>query len=182
MAALAVVDVVDAYGARYISGVILPGGPVLTNALHSQFVHPFMIANFPSFTSSDGNVLAKAASAFVDSCMVDPTRLPFETRIKWMAGFLMQPPAVRMLVWNRKQSTKRWEREIKGVPALLIQGKEDLHSQAEKCIEVSRKYMENLEVRLLEGVGHAPCYESPDETNGFILNFVRRVTQVSTRL
>lgn len=175
-------DVVDAYGAGYISGVILPGGPVLTFELHRQFFNPGLNSNIPLFMSTDGNVLAKAASIFVDSCVLDPTKIPSATKITWMGGFLMQSPNVRELVFTRSVDARRWEREIKTVPALLIQGREDAHSLAEKCVEISKKYMHNLEVKLLDGVGHAPCYECADKTNGFILDFVRRNTQVMTRL
>ncbi|CAL1712618.1 unnamed protein product [Somion occarium] len=174
------VDVIEAYGAKTISGVILPGGPAITRALHDEYFHPELLRLFPLLMDSSGDSIGNAASAFVDSCVADPAAMPFETKLQWMGGFAMQSPTVRALCANRAQPSDRWEKEIHDVPVLLIQGDQDTHADTEKMVPIARKYFPKLDLHIFEGVGHAPFYERPTETNELILDFVGRVVNGRT--
>lgn len=177
MGALTVVDVTDAYGAEYFSGVILPGGPMITRALHRHYIQEDMKTKFPSYLSSNADVVAKAAVSFVESCVKDgATRIPFDVKMKWVGGFAMQSPTIRTHTCTRSQNVERWEKEIVNKPVMIIQGEDDMHSNTEKLIPVANRYMKNLELIVMKDVGHAPCFERAEETNAHILRFVQQVS------
>ncbi|KAL4249077.1 AB hydrolase superfamily protein [Abortiporus biennis] len=173
LGATIVVDVVEAYGTEPIAGVILCGGPVITKDLHDTYIHPWMAANVEPLFKTDGRQLPKSAIEFVDSCVKDPSTIPFQKKAAWAGGFLMQSPTIRMHTWQRYQPVKRWEKEIQNVPAILIQGLDDTHAEGRGCIECAKKYYgDTLEVVALENVGHAPFFESADVCNREMLQFV----------
>ena len=47
-------------------------------------------------------------------------------------------------------------------------------------IAIAKRIYDDVEVRLMDGVGHSPHFESPMEANRFIYEWVKRKTQVST--
>ncbi|TCD71418.1 hypothetical protein EIP91_010124 [Steccherinum ochraceum] len=169
------VDVAETFGPDHISGVVFSGGPGLTQDLHREKAHPYLAQILPTLQTTDANQLPHAADVFVDSCVKDPQHnLPYESRLQWLASFLMQSPTVRKYTVSRIQSTARWEREFTHKPHLLMQGTDDLHSQVDKIVAVSKRVFSNLEVVVLEGVGHAVCWEVPERHNALLLDFVRR--------
>ncbi|KAI0076344.1 alpha/beta-hydrolase [Panus rudis PR-1116 ss-1] len=175
--ALIPVDVIDAYGADDIAGIIYAGGPMLTRYLHSQYIHPTIASLIPALLDPSPDALPTGARLFVESCVENPEEtLPFDTKIKWIGGTLMQTPTARTHTVMRGQNTKRWEEEIKNIPALLIQGEADRHSQTEKLIPVAHQWVPKLDVVVLKGVGHAPAFENAVDTNRALLEFVQRVT------
>ena len=90
-------------------------------------------------------------------------------------GFGMQPPAIRHYSLTREQDDRVWRETARGIPVLIVQGTEDTHCVGEKMIAWARRIYEDVEVRLMSGVGHAPHIEAPQETNRSILAFVQRV-------
>lgn len=61
------------------------------------------------------------------------------------------------------------------LPLLVIQGKNDVHLNAEKSKDLIKETFGSIaEYHTFEGVGHMPFYERADETNRLILEFVTR--------
>lgn len=90
-------------------------------------------------------------------------------------GFGMQPPAIRHHSLNREQDDRVWRERARGIPVLIVQGTEDTHCAYEKMVAWAKRIYEDVEVLLMQGVGHAPHIEAPQETNRAISAFVKRV-------
>ncbi|KAK7677748.1 hypothetical protein QCA50_019300 [Cerrena zonata] len=147
---------------------------MITRSLHHDYIHDYMKENLPRFQQSSAEIQSQAAIDFAESCVADPKSLPFETKMKWVGGYAMQSPLVRRNVISRTQKTERWEKEIQNVPVQIIQGEVDNHSVTDKMIPIARKYFLKLELHILKGCGHAPCFERAEETNRLMLEFVQR--------
>ena len=164
-----VVDVVTAYGADYLSGVAYVGGPILAIHHHPPCMHPRLAAIAPLMLSDAPDDLSAAAEAFVDSCARAP--LPYATKLLWMGGFVAQPRTARRLSVRRAQDHTVWERVARALPVLVVQGTEDEHCLWERMLALARTVYEDVEVRMMEGIGHSPHFESPEETNEYILRW-----------
>lgn len=173
-AALTPVDVAEYVGPNEIAGVIYPGGPALTLELHTKYIHPTLQTLFGIAMSSDGNVLPEAANKFIDSVLYDPSAVPYGVRLQALAGFLIQPPNIRMLTASRKQESGRWLKEFTGKPHLLVQGREDQHSVTDKLIPVAKETIPGIEIHVLENCGHAVPIEGAAKLNELLLDFVLR--------
>lgn len=147
---------------------------MITRTLHHEYIHDYMKENLPRFQMSSAEVQARAAVDFAESCVADPTLLPFETKMKWVGGYSIQSPLVRRHIIARTQNSARWEKEIQNVPVQIIQGQVDCHSVTEKMIPIAKKHFSKLELHVLKGCGHAPCFERAEETNLLMLQFVQR--------
>ncbi|KAK7677749.1 hypothetical protein QCA50_019301 [Cerrena zonata] len=168
------VDVIEAYGAGILGGIILPGGPAITRSLHTEYMGDFLKNNVPRFLSSSADIQGEAAVEFIESCVRNPEAMSFETKMKWIGGYVIQSATVRTHLITREQSSQRWEKEIQNVPVLLIQGDSDRHVVVDKIIPMAQKYYARLELHVLKGCGHTPCFERAEETNRLLLDFVQR--------
>ena len=75
----------------------------------------------------------------------------------------------------RSDASAEWERRVRDVPVLVVQGSEDQHRDWEAMRALLDKLYANLEVRMLDGVGHSPHVERPAETNRAISTWVAKV-------
>ncbi|KAH8104778.1 alpha/beta-hydrolase [Cristinia sonorae] len=178
LGAATVCDVAQIFGPDIIAGVIFAGGPVITHSHHSNFSHAELRSNFPSFLDPSGDKQPQAAHVFVDSCLKYPARdLPYETRLKWLGGYLMQPPSIRKWTFSRAQEWDKWEKEFASkTPHLLVQGREDKHSDTEKMLPIAQGVLPHMEIKIIEDIGHAPAYEAAEEHDAYLLDFVLRVS------
>ncbi|THH29110.1 hypothetical protein EUX98_g5074 [Antrodiella citrinella] len=177
LGAATVCDVAQVFGPDVIAGTIFSGGPVMTLDHHKEWIHNELKTNLPSFLSHDGDLLPIAANVFVDSCLKHPQRdLPFEARVKWLGGFLMQPPTVRTYTFLRGQKWDRWEKEFTRTPHLLIQGQDDKHSETMRVLPLIKKVIPDIEIKLVDDIGHSPCWEVPELHNAYLLEFVQRIS------
>ena len=168
-----VVDVVTAYGPDFISGVIYIGGSILALHYHPLCRHPVMTSLFPIITSRTSDDLSAGAEEFVDSCVKEP--LPFDVKLLWMGGYIMQPRAARYWSIRRTQDHTVWEATVRRVPVLIVQGKEDVHCLYENMIGIARRIYDDVSVTLMDGVGHSPHFENATETNRCIGEWAKRV-------
>ncbi|KAI8982725.1 alpha/beta-hydrolase [Trametes punicea] len=168
-----VVDVVTAFGVDYLSGIIYVGGSILAIHYHPPCRHPVMTELFPVITSLTSDDLSDGGERFVDSCVATP--LTFEEKLLFMGGFLMQPRAARYWSLKRKQDHTVWEREARPLPVLVVQGTEDLHCLYDTMISIARRVYDDVEVKMLPGIGHSPHFESPEETNRTIEGWLKKV-------
>ena len=157
--------------------MIYIGGSILALHYHPLCRHPVMTSLFPIITSRTSDDLTAGAEEFVDSCVKAP--LTFPAKLLFMGGFIMQPRAARYWSLRRTQEHAVWERTARRIPVLIIQGKDDQHCLYETMIAIAKRIYDDVEVRLMDGVGHSPHFESPMEANRFIYEWVKRKTQVS---
>lgn len=68
------------------------------------------------------------------------------------------------------------------LPYLAIQGSEDQHIIPPNHEKFMKAYSGNLRYHLLPGIGHAPFWESPEQTNKLILEFIEEVTGKASNL
>ena len=125
---------------------------------------PSLMPLIAAITSERAQDMAAAASAFVDSCTAQP--LPYAMKLQWMGGFVSQSRAARVHSIERPQdASPEWEQRAKGVPVLVVQGAEDQHRDWEGMRALIERVYADVEVCMLDGVGHAPHFEAPEETN-----------------
>ena len=167
------VDVVTAYGPDYISGIVYVGGSILALHYHPPCKHPLMDELWPIISSLSSDDMSTGAEAFVDSCVKEP--LPFDVKLLWMGGYIMQPRAARYWSIRRTQDHTAWEATVRKVPVLIVQGKEDVHCLYENMIGIARRIYDDVSVTLLDGVGHSPHFENATETNRCIGEWAKRV-------
>ena len=168
-------DIVHHYGPDYIAGIIYSGGGVLSIKLSGECRNPSFLPLVQRICSPDAHVAALSAIPFVDSCFANPASLSFDMKMAFVGGFGMQPPAIRHYSLTREQDDRVWRERARGIPVLIVQGTEDTHCVYEKMIAWARRIYEDVEVKLMPGIGHAPHIESPQESNRAICAFVRRV-------
>lgn len=173
-----VVDILAAYG-PIISGVIYLGGGVLSLSILPQCTHPYILAIAMRMASEDYGEVYAAGESFVDSCFADPSALPFALKLQLMGSYLLQKPKSRVHTVLRQQDEVRWREEGRHIPVLIVQGTKDLHCLYENMITAAREVYQDVDVKLLDGAGHAVHLERPHDANAYILEFVRKVGQFS---
>lgn len=142
-----------------------------------------MVALTPSLISEDGGVIVGAAEPFVDSCVANPSKdFTFAEKLMWMGGYAKQSRLARIQTIDRKQDETRWRAVSKGIPVLVVQGTEDLHCLYDTMIGIVKEVYADVDVKIMEGVGHAPHFERAKESSGFILDFARRVASKKVSL
>src|ERR1041385_1218923 len=107
----------------------------------------------------------------------DPRRVPAGT-IEGYSAQVMQPGRVHSIL----NSLRSWESDVNALiqaipritaPSLLIWGTRD--SAVDLCsAEQLRRALPASELALIEGAGHLPFEETPDEFNRLVLDFVDR--------
>ncbi|RPD61056.1 alpha/beta-hydrolase [Lentinus tigrinus ALCF2SS1-6] len=167
------VDVIAAYGPEYLSGLLYIGGGVLSTSHIETCIQPSLGALIPTLLSDSSDDMTAAAEGFVDSAVGTP--LPYSIKLQWMGGFIAQPRATRNLHISRLQPHEVWQAKAKAVPVLIINGKEDQHCVYENMIAIARTVYDDIEVKLLDGVGHSPHFESPAEVNALVRAWTNRV-------
>lgn len=169
-----IVDILNAYGAEFISGAIYCGSTVLTRPIHTSCATPFVLNLIPELLSHDGSVLTRAAIEFVHACVpYSGSVVPFATKIQWIGALSVMSPTVRTLTLMRVQWTERWEREIRKLPVLIVHGEQDSMVDTARLLEASERTLTSYKFVRLEGVGHFPSYEAAEATNRHILEFVQ---------
>ena len=153
--------------------------PYLSSTLIPQVV-PSHLASVVGglITTTDVALHKSAAITFCQSLFIDPDSIPFQTRLAWMAGIILQPPIVTQLVLFRKQDTgKLFEAGKQGLKTLFVQGSDDGHRKSPTVIvDLVGEHFVQKEVAVMEGTGHAFFYEKPEETNRLLLEWTRKVT------
>jgi len=172
------VDVANHYGASFLSGVIYCGGPVISLRLCLETIQDAWKPLMPAVLSTDANISTRFARTFADSCVANPgVTLPWPIKLQFMGAFGSQPPQVRAFSHNREQDETRWRAEARHWPVLLLQGTEDAHCITDVVVMQARSLYDDVEVRVMQGVGHAPQFERAGEVNRALLYFVRRAVE-----
>ncbi|KAI0360167.1 alpha/beta-hydrolase [Trametes cingulata] len=173
-----VVDIVAAHGPSFLSGVLYIGGGVLSlPKYHPQCATPFINTLIPQLLSTDPDDVSRAAEAFVDSCTAPGKLLPYPQKLQWLGAFVAQPKSVRVLNISRAQPYEVWEQHARNLPVLIVQGTEDQHCLYENMIRLAKEVYDDVEVKMLEGIGHSPSVENPAETNRYIREWANRIAR-----
>ncbi|KAL0061315.1 hypothetical protein AAF712_011832 [Marasmius tenuissimus] len=179
LAGVIICDICEHLGHEYISGVIYMGSiPYLSSTMIPQVVPANLVPLVEGLiTTSDVASLKTAVIGFGRSLFIDPESIPFQTRLAWMAGILLQPPAVTQLVLLRKQDpSKLFEAGREGLKVFFLQGSDDAHRKSRTVIvDLVGEHFPQKEVAVIEGTGHAFFYEKPGETNRLLLDWTRKV-------
>ena len=170
-------DVINAYGPTYLSGIIYCGGGVIHTEYALSTSRASLVTSIGTLLSESAEDMTAAASSFVDTCVAPASLpLPYRMKLEWMGGFIAQPRQARAQSLGRKQNASaEWERRVRDVPVLVVQGSEDQHRDWEAMRALLEKLYANLEVRMLDGVGHSPHVERPAETDRAISTWVAKV-------
>ncbi len=67
------------------------------------------------------------------------------------------------------------------VPACVIVGEKDL-LKGISYARVLKERIPHAELHILEGAGHASCWERPEEFNSIVIGFLKKVSQAKTQL
>ncbi|KAF5365825.1 hypothetical protein D9757_014436 [Collybiopsis confluens] len=166
-------DVIAKYGPDSLSGHIMMGSFPHRN-MHSQVVHPVILRLIPGLITEDIGLFAKTLPEFVLSCVAPSHKLPYDVYAKWLGGAAPREPIVRQSMLGRGQSDTAVMAIADRFPYLAIQGEEDQHIVSLNLEKWMKDHLARSEFHLLPGIGHAPFYEAPDETNKLILSFVKK--------
>jgi pimeloyl-ACP methyl ester carboxylesterase len=108
----------------------------------------------------------------------DASRVPSDSLAGYQAGW--EPKGSYWHLWNIVRS---WMTDlsliestlalVKSVPALLLWGNRDVAVEPASADELHRRW-DNSEVLMMEGVGHMPYEEVPEEFNRIALEFLLR--------
>jgi pimeloyl-ACP methyl ester carboxylesterase len=108
----------------------------------------------------------------------DPRRVPAGT-IEGYSSLAMRPGRVH----NILNTLRNWDKDVNSlrraisrikVPSLLIWGTRDGAVDLRSCEALGRA-LPRCELALIEGAGHLPFEETPDEFNRLVLDFVDRL-------
>lgn len=173
------VDIVRYYGADAVSGIIYLGGSVLSLKIGMEScISQRGRALVASITSLDDEQLVmQGVKAFVEAFAADPKAIPLPIEFTLLGHLVLQPALVRHNSVVREQDDSKWLSEAKNIPILMIQGTKDVFMQYEIMIGWAKEIYNDVNVQMMQGVGHAPQFERTEETNRLILSFVTRVAQ-----
>jgi pimeloyl-ACP methyl ester carboxylesterase len=114
--------------------------------------------------------------AFFRRLYGDPARVPSDSLAGYQAGW--EPEGSLRHLWNIVRS---WMTDlhliesvlplVKSVPALLLWGDRDVAVEPVSAEELHRRW-DNSEVVMMDGVGHMPYEEVPEEFNRIALDFL----------
>ncbi|KIK54189.1 hypothetical protein GYMLUDRAFT_48989 [Collybiopsis luxurians FD-317 M1] len=166
-------DVIAKYGPDSLSGHIMMGSFPHRN-MHSEVVHPVILSLIPGLMSENISEFARVLPDFVLSCVAPSRKLPYDVYTKWLGGAAPREPIVRQSMLGRKQDEAAVMAISGRFPYIAIQGEDDQHLVPPKLEKWMKDHLGQSEFHLIPGVGHAPFYEAPDETNRLILDFVKR--------
>jgi len=177
-------DILSLHPHSYISGAILISGFPYISSL-ATVCKPYGLTLIPPLTATDSVPnFQDAAIKFITSLTSPPYRMPHPLRQAALGDIMVQPRICSARILTRTQDEKGFlSAGEKGLPLLIINGKEDLlvngEANAKACREGSgrKKGWKDLKVVVLDNVGHTPFLENPELFRKEVLDFVRRISE-----
>ncbi|VDB86522.1 unnamed protein product [Peniophora sp. CBMAI 1063] len=126
----------------------------------------------------DAASFVSAKMPFINGCFAQADQVPAELRCLWAGGTLASTPHDLESAFNRPQDpTALLEIAQKGLlPLLVLHGDSDAIIEAKSLVrEVEAMAWKGASIVLLEGVGHAPFYESTESVMTHIGELAKRV-------
>lgn len=88
----------------------------------------------------------------------------------------LQSKAIRDAASRRTQETHiLWEKMEEGLPVCAMHGTDDMLVDGNFLERELRKHAKNLDIKIVDGAGHALFWEMPDETAEVIVQFAKKV-------
>lgn len=169
-------DVVSHISPNPLAGIIwLAPIPYLGPVVQSVST-PGITSFLPNLFETDAATAFSARIRFIDYLFADSTKVPFQTKNQWIGSSIRQSPELAGFLFGREQDPKALlEAGRKGLPGLLVYGTEDKVVSGEAIVDTLKADFPELKVKVLEGVGHAPCYEASKDVGDAILEFIRDI-------
>ena len=126
---------------------------------------PFILNLLTDIASSDdATTTDDSMQIFFNSCFVNPSTIPWETRALWQGFSTFQRPRHRRFVISRSQDPSGLlALGAKGVPNLTLIGSKDPQISYQPYEKEVRSIFSNSEFHVLEGAGHSIHFENRDE-------------------
>ncbi|KAG7446699.1 alpha/beta-hydrolase [Guyanagaster necrorhizus] len=188
---------------RSLGGIIIPdllsrfgtsplpvAGHIMLNAIPWRSMLPEILTPYSTtillpLSSPDLPDFQKALEGLI-SGFFSPgylAQVSFEEKCAWVGSAASMNAAARTFSISRTQDEKALRSVSRDLPILCIQAMGDTLMESDKHEEfMKRHFGDNLEYRRVPGGGHAPFYEYPEIVNPMIIEFVRRVTIIQSRL
>lgn len=119
----------------------------------------------------DGNLLKGLASDFYDPALVEQFIERYRPQMKFKGFKHALLSTLRHNVFNDHSAVYRRVGQLHK-PTLLFWGRNDTTVPFAHN-ELVRQFIPHVEFHVIEGVGHIPHYEKPDEVNPILMNFLR---------
>lgn len=160
------------------------GGPVPTRAFHMQYASMWLAETLPHLLSDSAEMFTRTFPKFIDGCMYDPQKsITYEEKARMVGEATMSPNVTRILIekCSRSRDSPTWEDELRKLPKLIIQGREDLLVDGDKCRKAFMDtFKDNLDWVWVEKTGHTPFWEHPEEVEDYIIAFVKKAAKSNT--
>lgn len=139
---------------------------------------PAILGFMPGLFTTDDVILNRRISIeFGDSVFAQPEKVPFKTRCEWIGSSIFQGPKDAHFVCSRPQDPAAlFKAGSQGVPMLILSGTADRQVDGQALVREMKPHFKNLQVKFLEGAGHAIFYDDYEGTVEAMTSFVRQVT------
>jgi len=166
-------DIYTYHGHGYISGYIYFASFFALNTSRARTGTRAAVF-FPKILQ-DSNVTMyhEGASEFVDSLLVDPSLLSFETRMLWFSIAGLTSQSVKLILLRREQDTTRlFDEGGPSLPVLYVEASKDTILNNAAVVELFKDKFKKLEVLTLPDAGHAVFLDGYEEVRERVLKFV----------
>lgn len=171
-------DYLRVHGSDAIGGVVFVGAVTKAGTEEAQAVlGEELLEIFGGVLSPDVRTGIAATRAFVPLLTSRP--LDRERHEILLAGAMMVPPEVRLAMFSRELDNDDVLRSI-DVPTLVIHGRDDRAVRVSAAEHIAAT-VPGAELRVYEGVGHAPFLEDPERFDEDLRAFVRGIRQGPSR-
>lgn len=160
-----------------LAGIVAIGSLPCMGKIGTPTMKPTLVKLIPLFSSAtDVTPALTARTEFIDALFADPSCVPFDVKSKWLGNTVVQTPDITAVLQSRRTDEARlFELGRRGLPLLVLHGKEDKLVDGDAVITLLKPSFKNMEVRLLDNSGHAVFYDSHGDTVDILIDFVRRV-------
>lgn len=164
-------DYVVHYGHETLGGVVGVGAILLDDA--TRWFGP-ATRHFKPMASADIPTAIAAIERFVDSFFVTA---PPEDELRTMLAYnLMTAREFRVAIFGRDPTEHERHWRDLDVPVLLVHGMDDQVIDPGMS-ETAALVMEHAQTSFMDGIGHLPFLEAPEEFNAELAEFVRQAAE-----
>ncbi|ETW75852.1 Esterase/lipase/thioesterase [Heterobasidion irregulare TC 32-1] len=159
-----------------ISGVLYLASVPHTSSLMSGSATQYLLSLIAS--CDDHSTTSSALLRLVDGCFASPHAPPptFQTHCLFAGMQTLQSKAIRDAASRRTQETHTlWEKMEEGLPVCAMHGTDDMLVDGNFLERELRKHAKNLDIKIVDGAGHALFWEMPDETAEVVVQFAKKV-------
>ena len=171
-------DIVTHLPLDTISGAVYLGALPYTGITPRVMPTPVLVSIRKFHRNDDVADFVLEKMPFVDGCFARPDEIPYELRCLWAGGTLASTPTQLKLAFNRPQDPTALLKVARegNLPLLAIHGELDGIVLCKDVVkEIEAMGWKDVRVVILQGVGHAPFYESTESVMAHIGELAKRV-------